>query len=425
MQEAFLHYCWKHKKVTSLSKLKTVNEENIVIHQVGEHNHNAGPDFFNAQLSIDGQRWAGNVEIHVKSSDWYVHNHENDSWYENVILHIVWEHDTEVFRKDNTAIPTLVLKDYIKKEVLENYQAIASKKDKWIYCEHDFATVSNFTLSNWLERLFIERLERKSQNIEAMLLTSQNNWEAVLFILLAKNFGLKVNGEAFQSIAQSIPWHVMQKVRHNKLQLEALLFGQSGLLEEELQEPYYLELQEVYAYLKHKFSLKNQGVLPCKFFRLRPSNFPTIRLAQLAALYHSEAQLFSKLIEIQSPKDGYKLFESSVSSFWKNHYTFKTVSSRTYKKLTKKFIDLMLINTVIPIQFSYADYQGKSISEKVIRFAASISAEQNSVVSKFNSIKPMTKSALHSQALIQLKTTYCDKHKCLECAIGNEILNRK
>lgn len=425
MQEAFLHYVWKHKKLSTFTDLKTEQDESIIIHSVGIHNHNSGPDFFNVQLSIAGQKWAGNLEIHIKSSDWYVHNHENDEAYENVILHVVWENDTEVFRKDNSAISTLTLNKYINQELLNKYQALAAKKNKWIYCENEFASVSDFTLSNWLERLFIERLERKAKDIEVMLSRSQNNWEAVLFTLLAKNFGLKVNGEAFQSIAQSIPWHVVQKVRHNRIEVEALLFGQAGLLDEDIEDPYFINLKESYTYLKHKFQLNTHGVLPVKFFRLRPSNFPTIRLAQLGSLYHKQSQLFSKLVDVQSPQDAYKLFECSVSSYWENCYTFKIASRKTSKNLTKKFIDLLLINSIIPLQFSYAKYQGNNVSEAVINLAASIAPEQNSIVSKFNSLKTVRSSALHSQALIQLKTMYCDKQKCLDCAVGNEILSRK
>lgn len=425
MKEAFLHYIWKNKKLTPLSKLNTVKGETVTIHSVGEYNYNAGPDFFNAQVSIDNQKWAGNVEVHVKSSDWYVHNHENDKAYQNVILHVVWEHDTEVYREDNTAISTLQLKEYINKEVLNNYRTIATKKNKWIYCENNYNTVSEFTLNNWLERLYIERLERKSKEVEAMLEESKNNWEAVLFKILAKNFGLKVNGEAFHSIAQSIPWHVVQKVRTNQQQLEALFYGQAGLLDEDIQEPYFIELKENYSYLRHKFQLNTNGVLPIKFFRLRPFNFPSIRLAQLAALYYSQGQLFSKIIEINNTKQAYKVLDVKVSKFWENHYTFRAKSRKASKKLTKKFLDLLVINTIIPLKFSYAKHKGESNSEKLISLAALIAPEHNSIVDKFNSMKPIGNSALHSQGFIQLKTMYCNKQRCLECAVGNEILNRK
>lgn len=424
MQEAFLHYVWKYKILNS-SNIQTVQGEALQILSCGEHNQNAGPDFFNAQLVLDGQRWAGNIEIHVKASDWYVHNHEQDQAYKNVILHVVWEYDTEVYREDNSVLPTLVLKDYVEKQTLDNYYKLNDKDGKWIFCENHFAEVSNFTLYNWLERLFTERLERKTKEIEALLTASKNNWEAVLFVLLAKNFGLKVNGEAFRSIAQHIPWQVMQKIMANNTQLEAVFFGQAGLLHDEIQEPYFLKLKKEYAYLTHKFGLQTKGVLPCNFFRLRPSNFPTIRLAQLAALYHTHTKLFAKLISVKSPQEAYPIFKNSVSAFWQDHYTFKSKSKKSPKALTKKFIDLLLVNTIIPIQYCYAKHQGKTTGEQLITFAAGISPEQNSIVAKFNELKPITSSALHSQALIQLKTRYCDEKKCLECAIGNTLLSRK
>ena len=236
MQEDFLHYIWKLKKFDT-SDLKTTNNEVVEIVSVGEHNQNSGPDFFNSQLKIGNQFWAGNVEIHIKSSDWFVHNHEIDSAYDNVILHVVWEHDTEVFRKDNTEISTIELKKYVSKTALENYQKLFSKSDTWINCENDFKSVDDFTISNWLERLYFERLERKSNEIEKLLKSSSNNWEAVLFKRLAKNFGLKVNGESFLSLANSIEFSIIRKQQSNLLSLEALLFGQAGFLEDDIQEP--------------------------------------------------------------------------------------------------------------------------------------------------------------------------------------------
>ena len=200
MQEDFLHYIWKHKKF-EISNLKTTNNEMVSIISVGTHNQNTGPDFFNAQINIAEQLWAGNVEIHVKSSDWFLHNHETDSNYDNVILHVVWEHDTDVFRKDNSNIPTLEIKQYVSKEALNNYEKLFSKSQKWINCEQDFSSVDDFIVNNWLERLYFERLERKSEIIKQLLSDSKNDWEAVLFKMLTKNFGLKVNGDSFLQLA--------------------------------------------------------------------------------------------------------------------------------------------------------------------------------------------------------------------------------
>jgi len=423
MQEDFLHYLWKHKKI-NVANLKTTKGEAVTLLNVGEHNHNTGPDFFNAQLKIDKQLWAGNLEIHLKSSDWYLHNHETDSNYDNVILHVVWEHDTEIFRQDNTEIPTLELKHYVSTDALHNYQKLFGNTLKWINCENDFALIPKFTISNWLERLYFERLERKANSIEKVLEQSANNWEAVLFKLLAKNFGLKVNGDSFFSLANSFDFKIVRKQHSKLLSLEALLFGQAQLLEVDYQEAYFLELKKEYNFLKQKFNLSSQNVMPLQFFRLRPPNFPTIRLSQFANVYYTHQNVFSKIIETNKLDDFYKLFKVETSIFWETHYTFNKESKVLKKRLTKAFIDLLLINTIIPIKFSYAKHLGKSIDEEIIELLEQIASEKNSIINKFNSLKKVSKSALDSQALIQLKTEYCDKNRCLQCAIGNSVLNR-
>jgi len=421
MQEDFLHYIWQHKKFDIL-RLKTVQNEQIDIFSVGQKNLNSGPDFFNSQLKIDEQLWAGNVEIHIKSSDWFVHNHEQDVAYDNVILHVVWEHDCDVFRKDNSQIPTLELSNYIDKHLFESYKSLFANTKKWINCEKDFAKVDSFTIDNWLERLYFERLERKSIDIQELLSKSKNDWEAVLFILLIKSFGLKVNGDAFFSLAQSIDFSIIRKIQSKPELIEALFFGQAGLLEGDYHETYYLQLVKDYQFLKQKFQLDNQYVLPLQFFRLRPPNFPTIRLSQLAMLYHKHQNLFSKLMAAQTLEEFYELFDISASSFWETHYTFGKQSKATTKSLTKSFIDLLLINTVLPLKFYYTKHLGQTNGEQIINIATAIDSEDNSIIKAFNSLKNVSNSSLQSQALIQLKSEYCDKNKCLQCAIGNAII---
>jgi len=423
MQEDFLHYIWKYKKI-DITNLKTTNGENISIVSIGQHNLNSGPDFFAAQLKIDNQLWAGNVEIHVKASDWFVHNHETNKAYDNVILHVVWEHNIDVFRKDNSVIPTLELKTLVSKEALSNYQKLFSKKQKWINCENDFEIVDDFVIQNWLERLCFERLERKSIEIQKLLKASSNNWEEVLFKMLTKNFGLKVNGEAFLSLANSFDFSVVRKQQPKQTSLEALFFGQAGLLEDGLQDIYYLELKKEYQFLKQKFSLSNQNITPLQFFRLRPPNFPTVRLSQLAMLYYNQQNLFSKIMEAKSIEKLYELFKVTTSIFWETHFTFNKVSKKSKKVMTKSFIDLLLINTIIPLKFSYAKYQGIIIDNEIIEIFQSITSEKNSIVEKFSTLKPISKTALQSQAILQLKNEYCDKNKCLQCAVGNVLLNR-
>ncbi|AUP78275.1 DUF2851 family protein [Flavivirga eckloniae] len=421
MQEDFLHYIWKHKKI-EINNLKAVTGETVTINTVGQHNQNSGPDFFNAQLNIDEQLWAGNVEIHVKSSDWFLHNHEQDKAYDNVILHVVWEHDTDVYRKDNTVIPTLELKGLIDKTISENYEKLFVEQDKWINCEHDFMSTDNFVLQNWLERLFLERLERKAKTIELLLKESQNDWEAVLFKMLSKNFGLKVNGDSFFSMAKSIDFSIVRKTQSDQKTLEALFFGQAGLLNKDIEDTYYLGLVKEYQFLKQKFKLENKRVLPFQFFRLRPSNFPTIRLSQLAGLYYEHQNLFSKIIETNHIGDFHKLFKVTTSKFWETHYTFQKESKSLKKTLTRSFVDLLVINTIIPLKFCYAKQKGQRMDSEIFKIATSIISERNGIIDAFNGLKEISKSALDSQALIQLKTEYCDKNKCLQCAIGNSLI---
>lgn len=423
MIENFLHYIWLHKKFNPL-KLKTTQKESLQVVSVGTHNHNSGPDFFNGRIRIAGQLWAGNIEIHIKSSDWFVHNHEQDPAYDNVILHVVHEHDTVIFRKDGTTIPTLELKDVINKQLLVNYHKLFSNQRKWINCEQDFAEVSEFVLSNWLERLYIERLERKSKTIADLLKASTYDWEAVLFKMLAKTFGLKVNSEAFFSMANSLDFSVVRKSRTKVATLEALFFGQTGLLDNEYDISYYQQLQEDYRFLRQKFQLDNQGVFPLQFFRLRPPNFPTIRLSQLANLYHGQTQLFSKIISARDLSEFYSIFKVETSLFWKQHYTFEKTSKPAPKTITKAFIDLLLINTILPLKFCHAKHQGQDTNEVIISIINAIDSEKNAIVKGFSQLTHTSKSALHSQGLIQLKTEYCDKHQCLKCAIGNSLLSK-
>jgi hypothetical protein len=424
MQEDFLHYIWKHKKVDVLN-LRTVQNEFLQIVSVGQHNTNAGPDFFNAHLKIGGQLWAGNVEIHVKSSDWYVHNHERDIAYDNVILHVVWEHDTEIYRKDNSIIPVLELSQVVDPYLFDNYKKLFSNpNNKWINCEQDFAEVDPFILDNWLERLYFERLEHKSETIEDLLAASKQDWEAVLFVLLAKNFGLKVNGDAFLSMAKSFDFSIIRKVQSKPEQLEALMFGQAGLLDNDVQDPYFLTLAKDYQFLKQKFQLDIHHVEPLKFFRLRPPNFPTIRLSQLAMLYHLHLNLFSKVMALKSLNEFYNVLVVSTSSYWETHYTFGKSTKTSKKNLTKSFVDLILINTILPLKFSYSKYLGKEVEDEILSISNVIASESNSIVKAFNGLKEVSKSSLHSQALIQLKSKFCDKNKCLQCAIGNVLITK-
>jgi hypothetical protein len=352
MKEDFLHYLWKFKKFDTLN-LKTSNGEEIVIVNVGNYLELAGPDFFNAQIIIGDQKWAGNVEIHLKSSDWYVHHHERDVNYENVILHVVWEHDTEIFRKNNSEIPVLELRQYVDTATIANYQSLVSPKS-WIFCEKQLNEIDDFTLKNWQERLFFERLERKSKPIFELLEQTNQDWEAVLFCLLAKNFGLNTNGELFLKIAQSIPFSVIRKESFEVENLEALLLGSACVLDIEKEDTHFKDLKFRYFYLLQKYQLEKNSTEPVQFFKHRPDNFPTIRLSQLANLYHSQQNLFTIISTSNSLATIYKTFEVAVSAYWQNHYQFDKESPKKLKKLSKSFVDLIVINTIIPLQFAFA-----------------------------------------------------------------------
>ncbi len=422
MKEDFLHYLWKFKKFNTLN-LKTFNGEEITIVNIGQYLELAGPDFFNAQIIIGDQKWAGNVEIHLKSSDWYVHHHERDSAYENVILHVVWEHDTEIFRGNNTEIPVLELKKHVDATTIANYQSLITPKS-WIFCEKQLKEIEDFTIRNWQERLFFERLERKSKPIYELLEQTNNDWEAVLFCLLAKNFGLNTNGEIFLKITQSIPFSIIRKESFEVENLEALLLGGAGLLAIEKEDNYFKDLKFRYFYLLHKYQLEKKIVEPVQFFKHRPDNFPTIRLSQLANLYYDQHNLFSRIITSTSVKSIDEIFEISVSNYWQNHYQFDKESPKKKKQFSKSFIDLIIINTIIPLRFAYAKSQGKEISEDLIQLLNEVASEKNAIIDKFSSFELKSKNAFESQSLLQLKNEYCNKSRCLDCAIGMELLKK-
>lgn len=423
MQEDFLHYIWRFKKF-DFGSAKTVSNLPVTIISTGTPNLNSGPDFFNAKMDIGGQLWAGNVEIHLKSSDWYVHNHETDPNYDNVILHVVWKDDVEIFRKDNSPIPTLELQDLIPENTLQNYRKLLiAPNDKWINCERDFHKFDGFEMNNWLERMYFERLQDKSEIILELLRNSGNNWEEVLFKLLARNFGLNVNGGAFLNMAQSIDFKIIQKNQNSQLALEALFLGQSGLLEERIEDIQYRKFKKEYEFLKHKYSLENEYVERAKFFRLRPDNFPNIRLSQLAGLYHKVPHLFSKIISAKDKYQLYEIFEIETSDYWKTHYSFDKPHPSKRKFLTKSFKDLLIINTLIPLKFCYSKKTGAGASEDVLELMEEIISEKNGITAKFNKLRENTSiNALQSQALLHLKSQYCDKNLCLDCNLGIKLI---
>lgn len=422
MREELLYHLWKFQKFET-DALMTADGESLKVFAPGSQNELSGPDFFNAKLQIGDQLWAGNVEMHLKSSDWYAHHHEIDPNYDNVILHVVWEYDVEVFRSDNSVIPTFILKDKVDDSVLEAYTLLLEKDHLKLNCENDFANFTDFQVEHWLERLFFERLEKKSEHILEILKSTENNWELTFFVILCRSFGSKVNANAFQDLAESFDFKILQKLSGNKTGLEAVLLGQSKLIKSE--DQYALELGREYDYLSHKFSLNNEFLQPPQFFRLRPNNFPTIRLAQLAAVYSQHKDLFYKVVQANSLEELYSIFDIDISEYWKTHYSFGKSHHGRNKKLTTQFLQLVIINCIVPVKHAYARYIGDENEEAIQNLITDIPAEKNTVTAIFNELRPDTsKNAFHSQALLQLKNEYCNLNKCLHCELGASLLRK-
>ncbi|MCK0132457.1 DUF2851 family protein [Flavobacteriaceae bacterium F08102] len=424
IKEDFLHYIWKLQQF-SPEDLRSSEGTPIEVIKPGIHNHNAGPDFFNAKLRIGSLLWVGNVEIHIQSSDWFAHGHETDPNYDNVILHVVWEHNMTIFSANEYQIPTLILSAYTPEDILKNYTHLIGGKHRWMHCENQLHKVDKRLIHLCVERMFVERLEQKTIRIFRRLTLLNNDWEALLFEILSRNFGLIVNADAFESLAQQLSFNGVRKVWGNRLQLEALLYGQAGMLSENHQIPYYQKLQREYAYLYTKLKLSSGGLIRFQFFRLRPHNFPTLRIAQLASLYHKEQNLFSKLMEITDIKAYYSLFDIEVSTFWKTHFSFHTSAKESPKKLAPSFIDLILINTVIPLKYLYLNSLGQYNSEILIEMMKQLKAERNAILDKFIDLGISPSNALESQGLLQLRTKYCEAKACLNCPIGTKVINLK
>lgn len=422
MKEIILHYLWLHKHFDVTHIFSTKNEK-IEILNSGQYLQTSGPDFFNAQLIIGNQKWAGNIEIHVKSSDWYLHQHEKDANYDNVILHVVWEHDVEIYRKDKTEIPVLELKNFISTEVISKIQNLLQKKS-WINCENQLSYISEITWVNWKERLYLNRLESKSNIIFEILNSNNNDWEATCFILLAKNFGLNINGNSFFDLFKDLPFSIIRKESFLVQHLEALFFGRANLLNDEFEDEYAKELKSIWQYQKTKYNLEEQNNNQVQFYKLRPDNFPTIRLAQLAGIYVANKNLFESIINIKSFSELKNVFKVNVSEYWQNHYNLDKLSKKKIGKISDGFIELVIINTIVPIQFAYSKYKGEENFESILNLLQELKPEKNVIIERFLHLNVKVEDAFDSQALLQLKKEYCDVQKCLKCKIGIELLQK-
>ncbi|MCB0408707.1 MAG: DUF2851 family protein [Flavobacteriales bacterium] len=421
MKEEFLHYVWQYK-LFETGNLKTTDNQEIKIIKSGQLNSNAGPDFFNAQIKIGETIWAGNIEIHLKSSDWNHHQHQNDAAYDNVILHVVYEHDLEINNTKNQIIPTLELKKRIIPSLINNYQSLLKSKS-WIACQSQLNLVDSFTINSWMERLVYERLERKVGEIEQILNQNKNDWESTYYQLLLKYIGLKVNALPFEMLAKNTPLIMLEKHR-SLLSIEALLFGQAGFLAQNITDEYFQKLQKEYQFLKAKFNLIPINIELWKFLRLRPNNFPTVRIAELASLLSQHPRMFSQIISFNEIKEVKKLFNVQANEYWNNHYLF---GKPTHQTIKKQFGDLIInniiINVIVPLVFVYGKIKNdENIVEQSRNWLEQVKPEQNSIIKNWKSLQLKIENAMHSQALIELKNNYCSEKKCLNCSIGNKIL---
>ncbi|NPD44747.1 MULTISPECIES: DUF2851 family protein [unclassified Lentimicrobium] len=420
MTEAFFYYLWRYQLFHT--PLFTTDGEDINIIKPGILNTDSGPDFFNAKIHIGETTWVGNVEIHVRSSDWNRHQHQKDPAYNNTILHVVYECDKIVKTQDEQQLKCLELKGKFDSYSLEKYEYLLHNKN-WIPCAQQLEGINDFEWSNWLERLAIERLENKSASVSELLESALMDWEMAFFISISGYFGQKINQLPFQILARSTQPNILAKHKDQLFQIEALLFGQAGLLEEVKEGEYHQKLKQEYAFLSKKYKLVPMPKHLWKYMRLRPAAFPDIRIAQLAFLMSRSDFLFSKILETSELKQLHQLFESHASAFWDTHYRFDVPSSSRIKKLGAASRMGLMINAVIPFLFVYGRNKGESkYEDRAIGFLSEIIAEKNQITKKFAELGKKPKNALESQAMIQLKTHYCDFKKCLDCKVGMLIL---
>ena len=419
--EQLLHYVWKHK-IFPLKELKTTTGQQVEVIDTGLANTDAGPDFFNAKLKLDGVLWIGNIEIHERSSDWFKHGHHADTGYNSVILHIASEIDTEISRSNGERIPQIQL--ICPEAVRTNYKELL-ETDSYPPCYRIIPSLPPFTAHSWMTALQMERFEQKATLLNERLKRCQGNWEDAFFITLARNFGFGLNGDAFETWAHQLPFRAVDKHRNDLFQIEAIFFGQAGILEDSDGDGYYLRLKKEYTYLQHKFGLIPMDASLWRFLRLRPANFPHIRIAQLACLYHRAYGLLSRIMETETLQGVRDILKGGTSEYWLTHYTFGGSSPSRPKTLSNTSLDLLIINTVVTFLYAYGLHKGNPVlCARAGSFLEELKAENNYITRMWEQCGMKASNAADSQALIQLKKEYCDKKKCLYCRIGYEYLKR-
>ena len=423
MKEDFLHYLWKYRRFVP-DDLKTSDGQPLEILNLGEHNLDAGPDFFNARIRIGTTLWAGNVEIHIRASDWDAHQHGKDPAYKNVVLHVVYQEDKLITRPNGAPIPCLVLKNRIPAGVLTRYHLLQASGN-WIACKNHLVDVREIDWKNWLDRLMVERLEKRTESLSALLKEAGNNWEELLYRRMAYSFGLTVNAPPFELLARSLPLKIIGKHRNVLFQLEALLFGQAGLLPDRPLDGYTRELKREYDFLKHKYQLRPMERSHWKFLRMRPANFPTVRIAQFASLLHHRIHLMNDVLEEGSLDEIEKAWCTPLSPYWKDHYIFDKQSVEQSKTIGKTLVHSLALNTIVPFLFLYGKRKQLTMQcERAIRLLEEVPPEMNSILEQWRIIGKRAVNASESQAMLHLKRNYCDRYRCLECAIGNAVLQK-
>jgi hypothetical protein len=422
MNESFLHYLWQFQYFQKYD-LQTSEGEAINIIKQGIHNTDSGPDFSQAKIKIGDIEWAGNVEIHVKSSEWYSHKHEQDAAYENVVLHVVWENDKAVYRKDKSLLPTLELKDRTDELLLSSYKKLVNSSSA-IACEKNFGSVDPIIHLAMLDKALMQRLETKSLVVTELLQENKGDWEETTYQWLAKAFGFKVNSDPFFELAKAVPFKIIQKQK-NILEIESLLFGVAGMLVTKTKEEYITALFDEYQFLKKKFKLEPSELshTQWKFLRLRPSNFPTIRIAQFAAILHQHKNIFSKLMGSESLNALAEIFSLPQSSYWQKHYRFGKPAKGMVPELGQSSIENIVINTVVPLLVAHGKAKDdQAYIDRAVNLLQQIPGEQNTITKGWDEIGLKIKTAFDSQGSIELYNNFCKKRQCLNCSIGVAIL---
>lgn len=417
MNEELLQFIWRFGHFDN-KELRTTDGDVLQILHPGIHNSNQGPDFLNARIRIGKTLWAGHVELHVRASGWQDHKHSSDPHYDNVVLHVVWEED----KKLNLPFPTIELKGRISLFLLKKYQGIINN-DRDIPCSSEIRQVDPIIISHWKQRMAAERLELKAEQIMTRTGKGGIHWEDLFRRMLTRNFGLLQNADAFEMIADSISFEVWQKLRGDRKQLEAVLFGQAGLLDMDMPDEYHAALKNEYLFLKNKFRLQR---IKCElqFFRMRPPGFPTIRLSQLAGFFTGNENLFGKFREMQTIREAREKLDVQAGEYWTSHFTFGEKSNPSVKNIGSQMINSILLNAVTPLLFSYANYhRDTTLKERMLLWMDELPPERNAITRLFEDLGVSNENASDSQGLIQMMKHYCTERRCLHCAIGNRIIN--